>query len=73
MKPRTITGIVLIALGVLALAYQGITYTSSRDTVDLGPLTITAREKKTFPLPPVLGILVIIGGVALMVVDRRKA
>lgn len=73
MKPRTITGIVLVALGVLALVYQGITYTSDRDTLDLGPLTITAKEKKTLPLPPILGVLAIAGGVVLIVVDRRKA
>lgn len=73
MKPRTITGIVLLALGVLALAYQGITYTSSRDTIDLGPLSITAKEKKTLPIPPILGVLAIVGGIVLMVVDRRKA
>lgn len=73
MKPRTITGIVLIALGVLALVYQGITYTSNRDTLDLGIVTITAEEKKTLPLPPIIGVLAIVGGAVLMVVDRRKA
>jgi uncharacterized membrane protein HdeD (DUF308 family) len=73
MKPRTITGIVLVALGVLALAYQGVTYSSRGDTIDLGPLTITTREKKTIPLPPILGALALVGGVVLMVMDRRKA
>jgi uncharacterized membrane protein HdeD (DUF308 family) len=73
MKPRTITGIVLVALGVLALAYQGVTYSSRGDTIDLGPLTITTREKKTIPLPPILGVLALVGGVVLMVLDRRKA
>jgi len=43
MRPQTITGIVLVALGVVALAYQGITYTSRGDTIDLGPLTITTE------------------------------
>jgi len=73
MKPRSITGLVLVALGVLALAYQGITYPSKKDTIDLGPLTITTQEKKTIPLPPILGVFAIVGGVVLMVLDRRKA
>jgi uncharacterized membrane protein HdeD (DUF308 family) len=72
MRPRTITGIILVAIGVLALAYQGITYSSRGDTIDIGPLTIPPREKKTFPLPPVLGVLALVGGVVLMVMDRRR-
>ncbi len=71
MKPRTITGIVLVALGVLALAYQGITYTSKGDTIDLGPLKITTQQKKTLPLPPILGVIALVGGVVLLVMDRR--
>jgi uncharacterized membrane protein HdeD (DUF308 family) len=73
MKPRTITGIVLVALGVLALAYQGITYTSRGDTIDLGPLKITTQQKKTLPLPPILGVLALVGGVVLLVMDRRRS
>ena len=72
MRPQTITGIVLVALGVVALAYQGITYTSRGDTIDLGPLTITTEQKKTLPRPPVLGILALVGGVVLLVMDRRR-
>jgi len=72
MRPRTITGIVLVALGVLALAYQGITYTTRGDTIDLGPLKITTQQKKTLPLPPILGILALVGGVVLLVMDRRR-
>lgn len=73
MKPRTITGIVLVALGVLALAYQGITYTSRGDTINLGPLKITTQQKKTLPLPPIFGVLALVGGVVLMVMDRRRS
>lgn len=73
MKPRTITGIVLVALGVLALAYQGITYTSKGDTIDFGPLKITTQQKKTLPLPPILGVLALAGGVVLLVMDRRRS
>ena len=71
MNPRTITGIVLIALGALALVYQGITYTARGDTLDLGPLSITTQERKTIPLPPILGVLAVAGGVVLLVMGRR--
>jgi hypothetical protein len=66
-------GIALIALGLIALAYQGITYTTSEKVVDLGPLKITAQKEKTIPLPPILGGLALAGGIVLVVVASRKS
>lgn len=72
MKSATIIGIALILLGVVALAYQGITYTSEEKIIDLGPLQATAQTEKTIPLPPVLGVLALVGGIVLVVVGARK-
>jgi len=73
MKAATVLGIVLIVLGVLALAYQGITYTTREKVVDLGPLKITADKEKSIPLPPILGALALAGGVVLVIVGARKS
>jgi len=67
-----IVGVVLILLGVAALVYQGITYTSRETVVDVGPLHATADREKTLPLPPVLGIAAVAGGVVLLVAGLRK-
>jgi uncharacterized membrane protein HdeD (DUF308 family) len=76
MKPAGIVGVILIILGVIALAYQGITYTTREDkrVVDLGPLKIDARveEQKRIPLPPILGVISLVGGIVLVVVGSRK-
>jgi hypothetical protein len=72
MKPAALAGIVLIVLGVVALVYQGITYTRRETVIDIGPLHATADRERTLPLPPVLGIAAIAGGVALLVVGGRK-
>ena len=72
MKPAALTGIVLIVLGVVALVYQGITYTRRETVVDIGPLHATADRERTLPLPPVFGIAAIAGGVALLVVGGRR-
>jgi hypothetical protein len=72
MKPTLLAGIVLVVLGVLALAYQGITYTSRETVVDIGPLHATADRERTLPLPPILGLAAVAGGVALIVASRRK-
>ncbi len=71
MKPATLIGILLIVLGIVALAYGGISY-KDRDKVDLGPVEITAEEKKTVPLPPLLGGLALVSGVVLVIAGARK-
>ena len=73
MKSATLLGIILIVLGVLALAYQSITYTTREKVVDLGPLKITADKEKSIPLPPILGALALAGGIVLVFVGVRKS
>ena len=70
--PLVVVGIALIALGVGAFAYQGITYTTREKVVDLGPIKITADKEKTIPLSPVLGGFALAGGVVLLVAAARR-
>jgi uncharacterized membrane protein len=72
MKTATIVGILLIILGIVSFAYQGITYTTHKKVVDLGPLQATTTEHKTIPLPPILGGIAIVGGVALLLAGNRS-
>jgi len=72
MKPISIVGVVLIVLGVVALVYQGITYTKRETVLDIGPIHATADREKTLPLPPVLGIVAVAGGVTLLIVGTRQ-
>jgi hypothetical protein len=77
MKPTGIVGIILIVVGVIALAYQGITYTTRERerVVDLGPLKVdaTVQRERTIPLPPILGVAALAGGVVLVIASSRKA
>ncbi|OFW48766.1 MAG: DUF3185 domain-containing protein [Acidobacteria bacterium RIFCSPLOWO2_12_FULL_68_19] len=72
MKPMAVVGVVLIVLGLAALAYGGITYTSRETVIDVGPLHATADREKTLPVPPVLGIAAVAGGVVLLVAGVRR-
>ena len=76
MKPAGIVGILLIILGVIALAWQGITYTTreNKKVVDLGPLQVnaTVEKERTIPLPPILGVAALAGGVALVIFGNKK-
>jgi hypothetical protein len=72
MKTTILLGIILIILGFAAFAYQGITYTTREKVVDIGPLKVTAEKSRTIPLPPIVGAVALIGGVALLVLGNRK-
>jgi hypothetical protein len=67
-----VVAIVLIAIGVVSLAYQGITYTTREKVLEVGPIKATADKEKTIPLPPILGGLALAGGVVLLVVGARR-
>jgi len=73
VKAATIVGIVLVIIGVVALAYGGISYTKEEKVLDLGPIEATAETQKRIPLPPVLGGLALAGGVALLIAGARKS
>ncbi len=72
MKTTIVLGIMLIVLGVVAFGYQGITYTTKEKVVDLGPLQMTAETEKTLPLPPIVGVIALVGGIVLLVVGKRQ-
>jgi hypothetical protein len=68
-----VVAILLIALGLVSLAYQGITYTTREKVIDLGPIEATAEKEKTIPLPPILGAVSVIGGIALLALGKKNS
>jgi uncharacterized membrane protein len=73
MRPITLVGIVLIVLGALALAYQGFSYTRHEQVLNVGPMHVTAETKDRVPISPILGGLVLVGGIVLLVVGNKKS
>ena len=73
IKSLTLVGIALILLGIVAFAYQGISYTSREKIIDVGPLQASVDAEKTIPLSPLLGGLVLVGGIVLVVVGTKKS
>jgi hypothetical protein len=68
----TLIAFILIAIGIAAFAYEGITYTTREKVVDIGPLEVTADRTRTFPLPPIVGAIALVGGIALLLMGARK-
>ena len=73
MKSTALIGILLIVIGVVALAYQGITYTRRDTIMNLGPIHAEADREHTSPLPPIIGVTAIVGGIVLVVAGAKKS
>lgn len=71
MRFSVIAGIVLVIVGVICLAYQGITYTSHKKVLQVGPIQATKTEHRTIPLPPIVGGVLVVGGIVLISVGGR--
>jgi uncharacterized membrane protein len=72
MKPISWVGILLIVLGALVLAYQGINYTRQKKVLDVGSVHLTTETHERIPIPPILGGLALVGGVVLVVMGASN-
>ena len=73
MKPLVLIGIALIALGVVGLAVDNISFTERKTVLDVGPLKVQADEQKTIPIPTIAGIAAVVVGLGLVFLSRRSA
>jgi len=71
MKSAKVLGLVLIVLGIFSFAYEGITFTTQKKIVDVGPIHASKDERHTVPISPILGGLLLVGGVILVLSDSR--
>jgi uncharacterized membrane protein YidH (DUF202 family) len=73
MSARRVIGLVLVIVGIAALAWGGVFWTDRDTVVDIGELEVTTEQREGVAVPPVLGILAIVGGAILLLVpDRRR-
>jgi hypothetical protein len=72
MKAMIIVGVVLAVLGVVGLFFGGFPVSADKDTIKLGPIEATVREEKHFPLPPVVSMAALAGGIVLVILGTRK-
>jgi hypothetical protein len=72
MKTATLDGTLLTVLGIIFLAFPGITYAEQTKVVDLGRMQATAETKEHIPVPPILGGFALVGGLALVVAATRR-
>ena len=66
MNARKILGVILLAAGLLALAYGGFTYTEERHSTELGPVKLELKDKERVEVPPWAGVAAVVGGIVLL-------
>lgn len=71
MKTSAVAGVILIVIGVISLVFQGVTYTKHKKVLQVGSFEATTEQHKTIPLPPIIGCVALVAGVALLMVGRR--
>jgi hypothetical protein len=67
-----IAGVALVILGIVALVYGGIGYNRQTTILEMGGIKATATERKAVPIPPAVGVIVLVGGIVLLVVPRSR-
>ena len=72
MKTNVLLAVILIVVGLAAFAYQGISYTTREKVVDFGPIQVTTEKTKTLPLPPLVGAIALLSGLAVLVMGGKK-
>ncbi len=66
-------GIVLVAVGLLMIIYTGFTYVTKEKVVDLGPIEINAEKDHPVQWSPIVGVVLLVGGIVLILIPKAKA
>ena len=72
MSAKRSVGILLIILGIVALVWGGVFWTDRDTIVDAGPVEIATENREGFALPPVVGIIALVGGIVLVALPNRR-
>ena len=69
---RRTVGIILVVIGLVALIWGGVSWTREKKILDIGPIEASTHERETIPLPPVVGVIALIGGIALIALPSKR-
>ena len=67
-----IFGVALVLLGILALVFGRISYKRQSTILDVGGIKATTTERKTIPIPPIVGAIALLGGIVILVVPKQR-
>ena len=73
MRNLMAVGVVLIVLGIAGLIVENVTFTETKNVVDIGPLEINTEEEHNVPIPTIAGIIAVLAGFGLIFASRKNA
>jgi hypothetical protein len=73
MRNMALSGVLLIAIGLVALVVQNVSFTETKKVVDLGPIQVRSEEQHNVPIPTIAGIAAVVAGLGLVVLSKRRA
>lgn len=73
MKPISILGVLLIAVGIAGLLIANISFTEKTVIVDAGPLKVTADQQRILPIPTIAGVIAVVVGAGLLFYGRKAS
>ena len=72
MSVTRVIGLVLVAVGIVALLWGGVFWTRQKTVLDAGPLEVKTQKHEGFAVPPIVSVGCLIAGIALVVVGGRQ-
>ena len=72
MNKSLLSGIIITVIGVCLLIYQGFRFTTQEKVIDIGPVEVNAQRTRELPIPPIVGWIVTVAGVAVFINGMRS-
>jgi len=65
-------GVLLVVLGIAGLIVQNVTFTESKEVLDIGPLELRSEEQHNVPIPTIAGVIAVLAGLGIIFASRRS-
>ena len=65
-------GFMLVIIGIIMIIYTGFNYVTTEKVVDLGPVKIDAEKNHPVKWSPIVGVVLLVGGIVVLVTDKRN-
>jgi hypothetical protein len=72
MNPLKVLALLLIAGGLIGLAYGGFTYTRQTHDVKVGPVELSVNDKRSVNIPLWASVVAVVAGAGLLAAGGRK-
>jgi len=73
MRNLLLVGVALVVLGIAGLIVENVTFTETKEVLDLGPIQLRSEEQHNIPIPTIAGVIAVIAGLGMIFASRRAS